>query len=87
MSTHCDGFVLLCIREDEYLVNMLHTVIPSWYQREGYIKSMTDLIEKELEKFGQPQEVIHKMGILCFCNFYCSMLKMHAAAISYKLTA
>ena len=25
------------IREDEYLVNMQHTVIPSWYQREGYI--------------------------------------------------
>ncbi|KAJ7957116.1 Ferrochelatase [Quillaja saponaria] len=23
-------------REDEYLVNMQHTVIPSWYQREGY---------------------------------------------------
>ncbi|KAG8067906.1 hypothetical protein GUJ93_ZPchr0005g15968 [Zizania palustris] len=31
-------------REDEYLVNMQHTVIPSWYQREGYIET---LIEKE----------------------------------------
>ncbi|XP_063939518.1 ferrochelatase-2, chloroplastic-like isoform X1 [Daucus carota subsp. sativus] len=44
-------------REDEYLANMQHTVIPSWYQRDGYIKAMGDLIEKELEKFDQPKEV------------------------------
>jgi ferrochelatase len=37
---------------------MQHTVIPSWYQREGYIKSMTNLIEKELEKFDRPEQVI-----------------------------
>jgi protoheme ferro-lyase len=47
---------LLC-REDEYLVNMQHTVIPSWYQREGYIKAMATLIEKELFKFPKPQKV------------------------------
>ncbi|KAJ8452795.1 hypothetical protein Cgig2_014558 [Carnegiea gigantea] len=45
-------------REDEYLVNMQHTVIPSWYQREGYIKAMGDLIEKELKKFNRPEEVV-----------------------------
>lgn len=45
------------LREDEYLANMQHTVIPSWYQRDGYIKAMGDLIEKELEKFDQPKEV------------------------------
>ncbi|KAG8383927.1 hypothetical protein BUALT_Bualt04G0064900 [Buddleja alternifolia] len=45
-------------REDEYLVNMQHTVIPSWYQREGYIKAMADLIEKELGKFDCPKEVM-----------------------------
>ncbi|KAL7101905.1 hypothetical protein ACP275_08G085000 [Erythranthe tilingii] len=45
-------------REDEYLVNMQHTVIPSWYQREGYIKAMANLIEKELEKFRSPKEVM-----------------------------
>ncbi|XP_057971247.1 ferrochelatase-2, chloroplastic isoform X2 [Malania oleifera] len=43
-------------REDEYLVNMQHTVIPSWYQREGYIKAMADLIQKELENFDCPKE-------------------------------
>ncbi|EOX94121.1 Ferrochelatase 2 isoform 2 [Theobroma cacao] len=43
-------------RDDEYLVNMRHTVIPSWYQREGYIKSMANLIEKELQKFDLPEK-------------------------------
>ncbi|XP_021889834.1 ferrochelatase-2, chloroplastic-like [Carica papaya] len=45
-------------REDEYLVNMQHTVIPSWYQREGYIKAMANLIEKELQKFDHPDKVM-----------------------------
>ncbi|KAK1321141.1 hypothetical protein QJS10_CPA03g02558 [Acorus calamus] len=44
-------------REDEYLVNMQHTVIPSWYQRQGYIKAMANLIEKELQKFECPEKV------------------------------
>jgi protoporphyrin/coproporphyrin ferrochelatase len=44
-------------REDEYLVNMQHTVIPSWYQREGYIKAMATLIENELTKFPEPGKV------------------------------
>lgn len=45
------------LREDEYLVNMQHTVIPSWYQREGYIKAMANLIEKELKTFDCPEKV------------------------------
>lgn len=45
-------------REDEYLVNMQHTVIPSWYQREGYVKSMATLIQSELQDFKKPQEVM-----------------------------
>ncbi|TXG60230.1 hypothetical protein EZV62_014803 [Acer yangbiense] len=45
-------------REDEYLVNMQHTVIPSWYQREGYIKAMANLIEEELKKFDCPEKVM-----------------------------
>ncbi|KAL9244674.1 hypothetical protein vseg_018429 [Gypsophila vaccaria] len=45
-------------RDDEYLVNMQHTVIPSWYQREGYIKAMVDLIEIELKKFKRPDQVV-----------------------------
>ncbi|XP_018500803.1 ferrochelatase-2, chloroplastic-like isoform X1 [Pyrus x bretschneideri] len=45
-------------REDEYLVNMQHTVIPSWYQREGYITAMANLIEKELQRFDSPEKVM-----------------------------
>lgn len=52
------------LREDEYLVNMQHTVIPSWYQREGYIKAMADLIEKELEKFDNPEKVLYVLMLL-----------------------
>ncbi|CAM6107323.1 unnamed protein product [Calypogeia fissa] len=44
-------------RMDEYLVNMQHTVIPSWYQREGYVQAMSTLIEKELAKFERPDDV------------------------------
>ncbi|KAF2286274.1 hypothetical protein GH714_013031 [Hevea brasiliensis] len=32
--------------------------IQSWYQREGYIKAMADLIRKELEQFTKPEEVM-----------------------------
>lgn len=45
-------------REDEYLVNMQHTVIPSWYQRDGYVKAMSTLIDKELNTFERPREVM-----------------------------
>jgi ferrochelatase len=35
-------------REDPYLSSMKHTVIPSWYQRRGYVVAMADLIQSEL---------------------------------------
>jgi protoporphyrin/coproporphyrin ferrochelatase len=53
-------------REDEYLVNMQHTVIPSWYQREGYIKAMATLIENELTKIPEPKKV-RTMVLKCLC--------------------
>uniref|UniRef100_A0A5B6YNS6 Ferrochelatase n=1 Tax=Davidia involucrata TaxID=16924 RepID=A0A5B6YNS6_DAVIN len=45
-------------REDEYLSRLPVSIIQSWYQREGYIKSMTELIEKELQSFSKPEEVM-----------------------------
>jgi len=30
-------------------------VIPSWYQRAGYVTAMADLITTELDKFEEPQ--------------------------------
>jgi hypothetical protein len=50
-------------REDEYLVNMQHTVIPSWYQREGYVQAMANLIEKEVYKFENPEEVCFDIAL------------------------
>ncbi|KAI8000134.1 hypothetical protein LOK49_LG09G00729 [Camellia lanceoleosa] len=45
-------------REDAYLSRMPVSIIQFWYQREGYIKSMVDLSEKELESFSTPEEVM-----------------------------
>jgi ferrochelatase len=35
---------------------MFHTVIPSWYDRPGYVKSVANLIQKELDSFT-PEEI------------------------------
>ncbi|TYJ24664.1 hypothetical protein E1A91_A08G276600v1 [Gossypium mustelinum] len=43
---------------DAYLSRLPVSVILSWYQRQGYINSMADLIEKELGKFAKPEEVM-----------------------------
>lgn len=45
-------------RNDAYLSRLPVAIIRSWYQREGYIKSMADLIENELQRFSEPQEVM-----------------------------
>lgn len=44
-------------KNDKVLQNLKHTVIPSWYQRPGYVAAMVDLIEAELDKFDTPQQV------------------------------
>ncbi|XP_027924147.1 ferrochelatase-1, chloroplastic/mitochondrial [Vigna unguiculata] len=45
-------------REDAYLSTLPVSIINSWYQREGYIKSMANLIEKELQSFSEPKEAM-----------------------------
>ncbi|KAL2517850.1 Ferrochelatase-1 [Abeliophyllum distichum] len=45
-------------RDDTYLSRLPVAIIQSWYQREGYIKSMADLIEKELQIFPNPEEAM-----------------------------
>lgn len=50
-------YFYLFIREDEYLCKVPVSILYSGYQREGYIKSMADLIEKELQRFPEPKEV------------------------------
>ncbi|GAU31333.1 hypothetical protein TSUD_315430 [Trifolium subterraneum] len=45
-------------KEDDYLSRLPVSIINSWYQREGYLKSMADLIEKELQSFSEPTEAM-----------------------------
>eukprot|EP00879_Flechtneria_rotunda_P012492 GHRR01013044.1.p1 GENE.GHRR01013044.1~~GHRR01013044.1.p1 ORF type:complete len:340 (+),score=58.83 GHRR01013044.1:202-1221(+) len=54
-------------KSDPVLQNLKHTVIPSWYQRPGYVAAMVDLIEAELEKFDQPSEVSWLMVSAFIC--------------------
>jgi len=35
--------------------DMVHTVIPSWYQREGYVQCMAKLIQNELDSFTEDE--------------------------------
>jgi ferrochelatase len=37
--------------------NMFHTVVPSWYDRPGYIQAMTSLLQKEIDSFTPEQLV------------------------------
>ncbi|KAJ9537238.1 hypothetical protein OSB04_029971 [Centaurea solstitialis] len=45
-------------REDKILSRLPVAIIQSWYQRQGYVNSMADLIEKELQSFASPEEVM-----------------------------
>ena len=45
------------LRDDSHLRQVKHVVIPSWYQRPGYVEAMADLIEGELGTFGDPESV------------------------------
>ena len=39
---------------DRVLNKIDYTLIPSWYDRPGYLRSMADLIQQELDKFPDP---------------------------------
>lgn len=45
-------------RKDPYLARVPVAIIQSWYQRRGYVNSMADLIQKELQTFSDPKEVM-----------------------------
>ncbi len=42
--------------EDPSLNRINYTVIPSWYDRPGYVNAMADLIAQELDKLPNPQD-------------------------------
>jgi ferrochelatase len=59
ISTSGSSFRLLerIWREDASLNRIDHTVIPSWYDRPGYLSAMAQLIAAELDRFPNPDQV------------------------------
>jgi ferrochelatase len=59
ISTSGSSFRLLdkLWQEDPALHNVDYTVIPSWYERPGYLQAMAQLISQELEQFSNPDNV------------------------------
>lgn len=45
-------------KEDVALAGLQHTVIPSWYQRPGYVSAMVDLMVDELKRFRADVESV-----------------------------
>lgn len=45
------------LKEDSHLRGVKHVVIPSWYQRPGYVEAMADLIAEELKTFNDQNSV------------------------------
>lgn len=43
--------------KDPDLKNIEYTLVPSWYDHQNYLASMTDLIRQELEQFENPDRV------------------------------
>jgi ferrochelatase len=43
-------------RKDPILQNIKYTLIPSWYDRPGYLAAMADLLDRELQKFNHPEQ-------------------------------
>lgn len=59
ISTSGSSFRLLeeLWKEDPTLQRIDYTVIPSWYERSGYLRAMADLIAQELDQFPDPSQV------------------------------
>ncbi|MBL1176462.1 ferrochelatase [Pantanalinema sp. GBBB05] len=59
ISTSGSSFRLLeqIWNQDEALQMIDYTVVPSWYDRPGYLQAMAELIAKELDQFPHPEQV------------------------------
>jgi protoporphyrin/coproporphyrin ferrochelatase len=58
ISTSGSSFRLLDAlwQEDPSLQKIDYTVIPSWYERPGYLQAMAELIQQQLDQFEHPDE-------------------------------
>lgn len=59
ISTSGSSFRLLekLWQEDPTLNRINYTIIPSWYNRPGYLQAMAQLIAQELDQFSNPDQV------------------------------
>lgn len=59
ISTSGSSFRLLekIWQQDPTLQKIDYTVVPSWYNRSGYLQAMADLIAKELDQLENPDQV------------------------------
>lgn len=44
--------------KDPALQKIRYTLIPSWYDCQGYLEAMADLLDRELQKFTHPEKLI-----------------------------
>jgi ferrochelatase len=44
-------------KSDSHLQKIEYTLIPSWYDHQGYLAAMSDLIKQELQQFENPDQV------------------------------
>ncbi|KAI3425091.1 hypothetical protein D9Q98_008469 [Chlorella vulgaris] len=51
------------LKQDPMLTGVKHVVIPSWYQRPGYVRAMADLIVAELRSGAFPAEELDDVEI------------------------
>jgi len=58
ISTSGSSFRLLedLWQKDQHLQQLDYTIIPSWYDRPGYLQAMADLIATELDKLPNPNQ-------------------------------
>ncbi len=59
ISTSGSSFRLLesLWQQDPQLHQIRYTVIPSWYDRPGYVQAMANLLAEELDQFANPDDV------------------------------
>jgi protoheme ferro-lyase len=60
----------------------LHTVVPAWYHRKGYVDSMASLILKELSEYS-PEQRASQEGVHVLFRYY-PPLQVHLAHTAYR---
>lgn len=51
-----EAFATQAMQRQQQQQRFVHTVVPSWYQRPGYIRAMVSLLQRELDAFTEEQK-------------------------------